>query len=320
MKRQDRLIALILALQQRNETAGSLAAKFEVSTRTIIRDMQMLSEMGVPLYSESGPAGGYRLMDSYRLPPLQLDAGEALALFFSTKALRSYPDTPFNRERWTLLNKLTALLPADMLSALQPVLDRIDLDVPERHYRTPLLSELIGHAAGERCLEVAYRSRSGAKTVLLRPERIYASHGFWYCEAYSWTHGEQRLFRVDRMDGLKPVAAPPAPAPAPAADLRPPVRIRVRLTWRGLLQVERDRHIGESVAPAGGDAWEAGFRLPAAEWEWAVRFFYGLGPEAEVLEPAELRADIRRMAAEVARRYAADAADRTDPEGSPSDG
>jgi len=310
VKRQDRLIALILALQQRNETAGSLAAKFEVSTRTIIRDIQTLSEMGVPLYSESGPAGGYRLMESYRLPPLQLDSGEALALFFSLKALQGYPDTPFNQERWTLLDKLAALLPPETLKNLQPFLSRIDLDVPERHYKTPLLTDLIGYAAEERCLEVAYRSRSSAKTVLLRPERIYASHGFWYCEAYSWTHGENRLFRVDRMESLTPVPVPPPlpgtsgkPEPQPESPL-PPVRIRVRLTWRGMLQVERDRHIGESVTAAGEDAWEADFRLPRSEWAWAARFFYELGPEAEVLEPAELRAEIRRTAVEVARRYA----------------
>ncbi|WP_058302704.1 helix-turn-helix transcriptional regulator [Gorillibacterium timonense] len=306
MKRQDRLIALLLALQQRNETAGSLAEKFEVSNRTIIRDIQALSEMGVPLYSESGPSGGYRLMSGYRLPPLNLESGEALALFFSLKALQGYSDTPFNQERWTLLDKLAAILPENTLERMEPLLSRVEMEVPKRHYRTPLLSELIRHAAEAQCLEVAYRSQSGAKTVLLRPERIYAANGFWYCDAYSWTHGENRLFRVDRMDSLHPVTAPaiaPEQEPEEKKQALPPLRIRARLSYRGMLQIERDRHIGECITFLGEDVWETDFSIPSTEWDWLIRLFYSLGPDAEVLEPASLRDEIRERALQVANRY-----------------
>ena len=77
MKRGARLTAIVMALQQRTETAASLAAKLEVSKRTIMRDIQALSEMGVPLYAVSGPSGGYRLMEGYKLPPLGLTEAEA---------------------------------------------------------------------------------------------------------------------------------------------------------------------------------------------------------------------------------------------------
>ncbi|AGA59116.1 putative transcriptional regulator [Thermobacillus composti KWC4] len=87
MRRMDRLVAILIALQQRPETAQSLADKFEVSRRTILRDMQALAEMGVPIWAEPGPAGGFRLMEGYRLPPLQLDSQEALTLLFALRAL-----------------------------------------------------------------------------------------------------------------------------------------------------------------------------------------------------------------------------------------
>ncbi|MEO3946580.1 WYL domain-containing protein [Gorillibacterium sp. CAU 1737] len=309
MKRQDRMIALLLALQQRNETAGSLAAKFEVSPRTIIRDIQALAEMGVPLYSESGPSGGYRLMSGYRLPPLTLDSGEALALLLALKALQGYSDTPFNQERWTVLDKLTAILPQELLDQVEPLLSRVDLDVPKRSYRIPLFPELIRHAAEGRWLRVDYRSKSGPKPVTLRPDRIYAANGFWYCEAYSWTHRERRLFRIDRMDRLDVISEPEGAREAEQAGSTSSdketgvLHIRARLGYRGMLQIERDPHIGECLTYLGEDQWEADFQLPAAERSWAVTLFHSLGLDAEVLDPPSLRQEIGQLALQVAERY-----------------
>src|SRR5690606_20594868 len=101
MKKFDRLMAIVMALQQRPETAQSLADKLEVSRRTIMRDMQSLSEMGVPLYAMPGPAGGYRLMEGYKLPPLHLNHDEALVILFALKSSTRIADTPFNQARWT---------------------------------------------------------------------------------------------------------------------------------------------------------------------------------------------------------------------------
>ncbi|WKL01143.1 HTH domain-containing protein [Paenibacillus amylolyticus] len=116
MNRTNRLAAIVMALQHGHETAHSLGEKFEVSRRTILRDIQSLSEMNVPIIAISGPGGGFRLMEGYVLPPLQLDPVEAATLIFALEGLSRYADTPFHEKRWTLMNKVKAIIPDDIMS------------------------------------------------------------------------------------------------------------------------------------------------------------------------------------------------------------
>jgi len=81
------------------------------------------------------------------------------------------------------------------------------------------------------------------------------------------------------------------------------VRIVARLTYRGALLAEQDKHIGERVRQVADDEWEVDFDCPAEEWKWAARFFFTLGMDAEVKEPERLRREIFGMARQVCERY-----------------
>lgn len=307
MRRPDRLMAILIALQQRPETAGRLAEKFEVNKRTILRDMQALSEMGIPLYAVPGPNGGFRLMEGYRLPPLQLDADEALTVLFALGTLARMNDTPFKHARWTAADKLRAILPETTLREIAPMLEVVAHEVPPRTVRSPLLAELSGIAARRRWVRALYRSERQRRWLELRPSRIFAANGFWYCEAYSATHGEARTFRVDRIEQAEAIDGPSASADrAEGAGMPPPsadVRIVARLTYRGALLAEQDAHFGGNVKQLSDDAWSLAFDCPGSERGWAARFFFSLGMDAEVLEPPELRREIAGMAGELRKRY-----------------
>jgi len=313
LKRTDRLMAILMALMQRPETAQSLADKFEVSKRTILRDMQSLSEMGVPVYSVAGPAGGFRLMEGFRLPPLQLDPLEAMTVLFALRSLTKMADTPFRQARWTVMDKIRAVLPKQTLKQIEPLLDRVEVEVPERKVKTPHLSALLEHAAECRRIRALYRSENHRRWLELLPKRIYTAHGFWYCEAYSTEHREQRTFRVDRFERIEVmdesgIAGASEKIRHDGGGKRrgrdePPIRIVAKLTWRGALLAEQDAHIGECVKQVDEDAWEVDFWCPAAEWKWAVRFFFALGLDAEVVEPARLREEIWAMANRLCERY-----------------
>jgi len=302
-------MAILIALQQKPETAQRLADKFEVNKRTILRDMQALSEMGIPLYATSGPTGGFRLMEGFQLPPLQLDASEALAVLFALHSLAKLADTPFKQARWTAMDKIKAVLPETTLKQALPMLERVELAVPERIVKTPHLAALLAFTAESSWVSAMYRSENHRRSLLLQPRKIYAAHGYWYCEAYSATHGEQRTFRVDRFDSLEATEAPngstsnaSASIAATASD-EPCTRIVAKLTYRGALLAEQDIHIGDSVKQISDDTWHLDIQLPLSEWKWAVRFFYGLGNDAEVLEPAGLRQEIAVMARQVVEKY-----------------
>ncbi|MDO7905897.1 WYL domain-containing protein [Paenibacillus sp. JX-17] len=327
----DRMTAIVMALQVRSETAASLAAKFEVSRRTILRDVQALSEMDIPIVALPGAGGGYRLPEDYTLPPLQLDKLEAVSLLFALRSLESYPDTPFHAQRWTVLDKIHALLPAGTLEALDPLLSQLEHRVPKRSYAIPDMEPLFNALTSESLLRVWYRSASRERWLTLTPRKIYASAGFWYCEAFTLEHGEERLLRIDRMTRMEQItqdqgksteaacsgeipfisipdagavsSSSPLPRPSFHNIRAEPFRVRARLTYRGMIRVEQDEHIGEKICQHGDDYWEVDFLCPSGERDWAIRFFYELGPEAEVLEPAEFRSRIAERAQAVLNQY-----------------
>ncbi|AZK48020.1 helix-turn-helix transcriptional regulator [Paenibacillus lentus] len=310
MKKIDRMLAIILALQQRPETAQSLADRLEVSRRTVLRDMQALSEMGVPLYAESGYGGGYRLMDGYTVPPLQLDAEEAMTVLLALEGMAKYADGPFQRARWTVMDKIRSVLPEGMLSEVSPLLSRVDLEVPDRRYKTPFLATLMYSAAQDEWLRIYYRSQNHCRYLEVKPLRIFAAYGFWYCEAYSVQHQEKRTFRVDRMDEVQRICKPSEAAEvaysaekADTDDRSEVIHVRVKLTYKGALLVEQDHHMGHHVKQVEDETWEVDFDCPRTEWNWAVSLFYSLGMDAEVLEPQRLRADILERARQVVERY-----------------
>src|SRR5438105_4952664 len=110
------MTAILLLLQERRcerrYTAEEIAGRFEVSRRTILRDIQALCEMGVPVYAQEGVGGGYSLPSDYAIPPLPLSLREAVLMLLSLNALDSLADTPYAPERASLLTKLKAVLPA----------------------------------------------------------------------------------------------------------------------------------------------------------------------------------------------------------------
>ncbi|HBU81308.1 MAG TPA: YafY family transcriptional regulator [Paenibacillus sp.] len=314
MNRTNRLAAIVMALQNGHETAHSLAEKFEVSRRTILRDIQSLSEMNVPIIAISGPGGGFRLMEGYVLPPLQLDPVEAATLIFALEGLSHYADTPFQEKRWTLMDKIKSIIPDDVKARMDPMLKQLKHDVPERNYILHHLEPLLACIPEQGWLRMLYRSASRQRWLTVCPIRIYASAGFWYCEAYSEEHGEQRLFRADRILDVRPVELIESQKLAEEAERqrsktkspeRSPTRVTARLSYSGMIEAEQDKHIGEQMTEIAPDVWELSFLCPPGEWAWAVRFFYRLGREAEVLEPENLRSEIRQHAEEVSQMYLA---------------
>lgn len=300
-------MAILIALQQRPATAQSLADKLEVSKRTILRDMQALAEIGIPLYAVSGPTGGYRLMEGYSLPPLHFSSEEALVILFALNAVTRLSDTPFHQARWTVMDKIRSTLPPSMLEQVEPMLNRLEIEIPDRPQRSPLLDQLLAYAAESAWIRAHYRSEKQQRWLLMRPMRVYMAHGFWYCEAYSHEHGEQRSFRVDRFLELQAALPLESAATVPIKESdnsgQASIPIHARLTYRGALLAEQDIHVGHYVKQVDDEQWELRFDCPASERDWAVKFFYGMGMDVTVLEPDELRSELYELGCKLSDRY-----------------
>src|SRR4029079_15822402 len=118
MNRLDRALGILLGLRGGKViSATELARRVEGSTRTIYRDIETLSSLGVPVYAEKGRVGGFRLGEGYFLPPVMFSGGEAISLVRGLSLLRNLRASPFAAERETGAQKLLAAMP-DRLRAV----------------------------------------------------------------------------------------------------------------------------------------------------------------------------------------------------------
>ncbi|MEU5268816.1 WYL domain-containing protein [Streptomyces hygroscopicus] len=316
--RAARLIKMVLLLQARPSITGAeLARELEVSERTVTRDAAALSEAGIPVYADRGRAGGYRLIGGYRTRLTGLGRAEAEALFLSgvPSALREMGLA--DAASAARLKVSAALLP-ELRDASHTVAQRFHLDAPGwwREPETPELLPRIADAVWDDLrITVRYRRRDAEVRRELEPYGLVLKAGVWYLAARA--EGDFRVYRVDRFAAVEPVGTRfgrveefdlPAFWEERADQFARSIlreKAVVRLTpagVRGLPHVT-DRAVAEEAVREAGEPDGQGrltITLPVESYEVALAQLLGLGPEAEVLGPPELRV----LFAEAARRTA----------------
>jgi predicted DNA-binding transcriptional regulator YafY len=306
MNRIERLTAILLLLQDRPHSSSEIARHFEVSKRTILRDVQALSEMGVPVIAQEGARGGYSLPERYVLDPPALSAQESFLMLLALRALSGLADAPFGAARASLVAKMRRVLSREQMTMVDRWLNAVEVDMPRRGPRSPFLDRLIAAAQAGEWVLAEYASRERVSRQHLLPLKVTAERGLWYCQAWSAERGEARRYRVDRFQAVGPVEAsfrPPPAGRAPAYDDPSHPEVRATLTARGVALGEAElEQVGPLARqPDGGAALR--FRCPPGELDYYARFFAGLGEEAQVDAPEALRERLGRMGRGLVQRY-----------------
>jgi predicted DNA-binding transcriptional regulator YafY len=201
MNRTDRLYAIaeeLRAAGARGRTAGWLAARFEVSARTVKRDVLALQEAGVPVWGEGGPGGGYVLDAGATLPPMTFTPGEATAI---AAALATQPGLPFGPDGHSALAKVLAAMPAARQDEAGSLAGRVWIrpgDAPARTAASSTVDE--GLRAG-RVVVLDYVDGDGQATTRRPVEPLAYAHdrGRWYLLAWCRRRRAGRWFRIDRI-------------------------------------------------------------------------------------------------------------------------
>jgi predicted DNA-binding transcriptional regulator YafY len=206
MNRTDRLYALVeelRAVAPRPRSARWLAHRFEVSARTVERDISALQQSGTPIYAEPGRTGGYCLDKARTLPPVNLTPAEAVAMAL---ALRHLDGTPFRETAGTALRKLVAAMQTDDAAAARDLAGRVHLLRPGGP--VPAMPRPVADAVAERrVLRIRYADKSGAATVReVEPLAYLGGRDHWYLLAWCRLRDGVRAFRTDRI-GLVTVTA-----------------------------------------------------------------------------------------------------------------
>jgi predicted DNA-binding transcriptional regulator YafY len=223
MNRTDRLYALAEELRmagKRGRSSEWLARRFEVSTRTIKRDVSALQHAGAPIWAQPGPGGGYVLDRSASLPPLNFTAAEAVAL---AVALAAGPALPFATDgRNALAKVLAGMAPAerDRAAALG---SRVWMR-GAGHSR-PRLAQVLDEAVRRQVvLSVEYAGKAGNPTTrAVDPVALAHSDGHWYLLGHCRLRDGPRWFRFERIKAVRlTTEAAPWRDPATFAGVPPP--------------------------------------------------------------------------------------------------
>src|SRR5690625_384891 len=199
MKRAERLHALSETLRRsgsRGSTAERLAEEFGVSIRTIKRDIDSLENSGLPIWSRTGPGGGYGVSDRSSLPPISLTPAQAVALLAAVSAA---PDAPFSDLASAGIRKIMDVLDPETRSNVDELSKRVWVNSPPPAIRI-VKSALEEAMTEQKVVRIRYTSGEGVKTVRDVEPVIFAStNGRWYLIGWCRLRDAMRWFLVTRI-------------------------------------------------------------------------------------------------------------------------
>ncbi len=217
VNRTDRLYGITEELRsagRHGRTSDWLARRFEVSARTIKRDVSALQQAGVPIWAQPGPGGGYVLDGAASLPPLNFTGSEAVALAL---ALAANPALPLAAEGRTALAKvLAAMTPAEQQRATE-LAGKVWLRGAAGATR-PATARIVDEALRRGVvMSLDYVDAAGRSTTrAVEPAALAFTHGHWYLVGYCRRAGGPRWFRFDRLEAAR-LTSEPAPRHDPAS-------------------------------------------------------------------------------------------------------
>jgi len=320
MARPTARVLALLEILQSGGTFGvaDLARRLGVDERTVRRYATHLTELGIPVEARRGRYGGYRLAPGYKLPPLMLTDEEAVAVALGLAAgRRAGLVTAGNAASESAAAKLRRVLPASLARRIDALLSTMDVTGPARQPAPPPSTEVLlvlAEAASSKLpVSLTYTSWQGRSSERgLDPYGLVFHSGRWYVTGRDHASGSVRTFRLDRIGAVSAVSTAGATGAAHGAfeipaGFDPTSHVLTGLAsvpWAHDISVLLHTSLAQAqrrIPPSAGTLTEAasGVRLTARaeRLDGAAQMLAGLGWEFTIERPAELRAEVRALAA-----------------------
>lgn len=298
----DRLVSILLIiLDKKKVTADELSKTFEVSIRTIHRDIDVLCTAGVPIYGEVGKNGGYHITENYKLDKSYISQKEVNVL---VEILSGFKDTLFKDSIVDLLNKLSMLNEHNVLKRKL----QIDTKPWGNNKRKNKILEDIYYATDHNLtLLYNYHDLYNKKTERqVQPYTIIMKGNSWYLYGYCMLRNDYRLFNINRIfdlqtggtftvrEDVKPVEEIQIDRPRKTT----PIKIKFSPSMRGRIPDFLDPK-KEIIDEDGNTIYDIAF--PVDEWLYSV--ILAFGHEAEVLKPDFIREEIHKRVEKILKIY-----------------
>ncbi len=300
MMQVHRMFEIIyLLMHKKTLTAKELADQFEVSPRTIYRDIDTLCEAGIPIYTTKGKGGGIRLVDSYILNKSILSEKEQEEILSSLYGLHAV-----SGDTEQVLSKLSGLFNKTSPSWIEVDLSQWGADDSGKYQllRTAILQQRV-------IVFDYYNSYGQFSRRRVEPLQLWFKHKTWYLRAYCTDKEAVRLFKLTRMKRLEqledifeecPLLRTDGLLPDPPSRQTPSIQLVLRIDASQAYRVF-DEFEEEQITKEQDGSWLVTVEYPEDEWVYGYLMSYG--PYAEVLAPAHIRDILKERLQLAANRY-----------------
>ena len=305
----DRLVSIIMVLLDKERIgAQELADMFEVSPRTIYRDIDTINMAGIPIRSIAGVGGGFEIMPKYKIDKNVFSTADLSAILMG---LSSLSDMIRGNEVINALAKVKSFIPADQANDIELKTNQICIDLSTwiGSQNTQSYLEMIKTALEDcRLVSFEYIAHHGKKTRrTVEPYQLVLKSGHWYFQGYCLMRNDFRLFRLSRISNLhmEKEKFTPREYRKPVLDfaetlnaMQTPIKIRIH---NSIMDRVLDYCAYEHFSPDGDEYYLVDF--PFIENEYYFDLLLGFGDKCECLEPLSIRDKMKRRIHDVAARY-----------------
>ena len=307
--RIDRLLSItILMLNKERVTARELSEKFEVSIRTIYRDLDALLLAGIPVMSYQGNEGGYGLMDNYKIDRQLLSINEMLSILTSLQSINtSLEDKQYD----SVIEKIKSLVPKEKKDDIDKQMEQIIIDFlpwgsnKRQKYN---LSDIHRAIVSSKVIEFLYTNNKGERLIRrVEPMTLFFRGYGWYLFAYCMAKKDYRIFRLTRLKDLKILNTSFIRKNRSYKDITLPdgppgkeIELQIKFSKQARVWIE-DIFDYNEIDESSGSSLIVNTIVPEDDWiyPWILSF----GDNAEIVEPEHIRNKIGEISKKIYKKY-----------------
>lgn len=308
----DRLVSIILILLDKERiSAQELADMFEVSPRTIYRDIESINIAGIPISSTSGVGGGFQIMPQYKLDKKVFSSSDLSTILLGLSILSNPSNMIQDAELANVLAKIKSFIPDDCAKEIELKSSQICIDLSPwmgNKNIQPYLEKLKVALQGNNLISFYYSDHHGNKTHrTIEPYQPVLKNSHWYIYGYCSIRNDFRVFKLSRMFNLeiKEETFTPREYAKPQLDFsnvahNKQIEIKIRI-HRSIMDRVLDYCTYEHFTPDGDEHYIV--RFPFFENDYNYHILFSFGDQCECLEPLHIRQEMKRKIQNIANLY-----------------